>query len=349
MVPSQNPCGRGRSQPGSGWSAGPSAGRTCRWRWRARRAWPARSRSAGRKALGSTVSRPRPRRSGGWCASRTSRSWPGRARAAARARWSASSTSSPPETTDRSVAPSFAAGERPHGAGESTMNTSADYPPRRAGGGPSATSPPRHRQPWLPREDRALRAIAGVVPVGEVAARLGRSRPAVLARARIARAALVSPAPRPVPPRLHPRRRGALLAWSRGSARAAGSRRAGSLAARREVRLGRHALWLVGDGRPGALPLRVPPGLRTRAHPRPALARLRRRAPARARSLADALRGRAAPAPVGARRPEAHRDWTARRPPLGRALLPPPERARSARGACATRCPRLSPAAPDGA
>ncbi len=53
------------------------------------------------------------------------------------------------------------------------------------GGTPIANAAPRHRQPWLPREDRTLRANAGIVPTGEIAVRLGRSRPAVLARARV--------------------------------------------------------------------------------------------------------------------------------------------------------------------
>jgi hypothetical protein len=110
---------------------------------------------------------------------------------------------------------------------------------------PIATRAPRHHQPWLPREDRALRASAGVVPVGEVAARLGRSRPAVLARAR----ALGLHWYRPSPGRPHPGHTlgdvARLLGVSACTARrwvAAGW----LLAARREVRLGRHTLWLVG-------------------------------------------------------------------------------------------------------
>jgi len=144
---------------------------------------------------------------------------------------------------------------------------------------------PRQRRPWLPREDRTLRASAGIVPVATVAARLGRSRPAVLARAPVERS------------------RGAP-----GSAARSAPRAAPALARRR--------------GRPGGFPARVPPGLRARSYPRPGLARLRRRAPTRARSLADAMRSRAAHRLHGARCSQTHRLRAARRPPLGRALLP---------------------------
>src|SRR4051794_20559301 len=68
---------------------------------------------------------------------------------------------------------------------EHAMRCPARCPSHRSGSGTVAVSAPRHRQTWLAREDRTLRACAGIVPVREVAARLGRSRPAVLARARV--------------------------------------------------------------------------------------------------------------------------------------------------------------------
>jgi hypothetical protein len=86
----------------------------------------------------------------------------------------------------------------------------------------------------------------GVVPAGEVAARLGRSRPAILARARV----LGLHWYRPRPGRPHPGHTlgdvARLLGVGIGTARRWVV--AGWLpAARREVRLGRHALWLVGS------------------------------------------------------------------------------------------------------
>ena len=110
----------------------------------------------------------------------------------------------------------------------------------------AAPRPPRQRQPWLPREDRTLRANAGIVPVAEVAARLGRSRPAILARARVLglhwyRSRSGQP---PLGHTLGDVAR--LLGVSPCTARrwVATGRLS---AARREVRLGRHALWLVWD------------------------------------------------------------------------------------------------------
>jgi hypothetical protein len=125
------------------------------------------------------------------------------------------------------------------------MSKAAHCPPQHAASAPIATAPPRQRQPWLPREDRALRASAGVVPSGEVAARLGRSRPAILARAHVL--GLHWYRPRPGQPHpgytLHDVAR--LLGVGGDTARRWVA--AGWLpAARREVRLGRNALWLVG-------------------------------------------------------------------------------------------------------
>lgn len=65
------------------------------------------------------------------------------------------------------------------------MIANARHPTHSSSIAPTAAHPPRHRRPWLPREDRTLRFNAGIVPVDAVAARLGRSRPAVLARARV--------------------------------------------------------------------------------------------------------------------------------------------------------------------
>ena len=126
------------------------------------------------------------------------------------------------------------------------MSNSAPDPALNASGVPTATHPPRHRQSWLPREDRTLRSTAGIVPVGEVAARLGRSRSAVLARARI----LGLHWYRAPPGQSHLGHTlggvASLLGVSPGTARRWVA--TGWLpAARREVRLGRHALWLVWD------------------------------------------------------------------------------------------------------
>ena len=98
---------------------------------------------------------------------------------------------------------------------------------------PTAARPPRHRQPWLPREDRTLRSAAGIVPVAEVAARLHGLRWY-----------------RALPGQSHPGHTlgdvALLLGVSPGTARRWVT--AGWLpATRREVRLGRHALWLVWD------------------------------------------------------------------------------------------------------
>ena len=126
------------------------------------------------------------------------------------------------------------------------MSAIAPRPLHGMGGAPTAARPPRHRRPWLPREDRTLRACAGIVPVGKVAIRLGRSRSAVLARARIL--GLRWYRARPGQPHLGHTLSdvAALLGVSPGTARRWVA--AGWLpAARREVRLGRHALWLAWD------------------------------------------------------------------------------------------------------
>jgi len=125
------------------------------------------------------------------------------------------------------------------------MNGAARCPSHRPGGGPVAAVAPRHRQTWLAREDRALRACAGVVPVPEVAARLGRSRPAVLARARVLGLHWYRPLPGFTYPGYTLGDVARLLGVGIGTARRWIA--AGWLpAVRREVRLGRHALWLVG-------------------------------------------------------------------------------------------------------
>jgi hypothetical protein len=125
------------------------------------------------------------------------------------------------------------------------MNTAARCPPHRAGSVPIAASPPRHRRPWLPREDRALRACAGVVPVGDAASRLGRSRPAILARARAL--GLHWYRPRPGQPQTDYTLGDVARMLGVADSTARRWIAAGWLpAARREVRLGRHALWLVG-------------------------------------------------------------------------------------------------------
>jgi len=154
----------------------------------------------------------------------------------------------------------------------------------------SVRYPLRHRRPWLPREDRTLRARAVIVPVGAVSARLGRFRPAILARAP--------------------------------------SGCTGIAPARREMRLGRHALWLAWDDdltrflrdcRPAYDPARIrDPYWRAFVAALP---------PERDPWLTP---GEAAPllGHTAARHPAADRDGSARRPPLGRALLPPPQRNR---------------------
>ena len=126
------------------------------------------------------------------------------------------------------------------------MGTSVPYPTAGAPSVSAAPRPPRQRQPWLPREDRTLRASAGVVPVDEVAARLGRSRPAILARARVLglhwyRSRSGQP---------HPGHTLGDVARLLGVSPCTARRWVATgwlSAARREVRLGRHALWLVWD------------------------------------------------------------------------------------------------------
>jgi len=104
---------------------------------------------------------------------------------------------------------------------------------------------PRQRRPWLPREDRTLRASAGIVPVATVAARLGRSRPAVLARARVL--GLHWYHPPPGQPHLGHTLGDVARLLGVGDCTARRWIVAGWLpAVRREVRLGRHPLWLVG-------------------------------------------------------------------------------------------------------
>lgn len=126
------------------------------------------------------------------------------------------------------------------------MSTIALHPAVGTGTAPIAAHPPRHRRPWLPREDRTLRANAGVVPAGEVAARLGRSRPAVLARARVLGLHWYRSRPGQPYPGHTLGDVARLLGVSPGVARRWVA--AGWLpAARREVRLGRHALWLAWD------------------------------------------------------------------------------------------------------
>jgi excisionase family DNA binding protein len=124
------------------------------------------------------------------------------------------------------------------------MSSAARCPSHRPGSGPVAAAAPRHRQSWLAREDRTLRACAGIVPVREVAARLGRSRPAVLARARVLGLHWF----RPNPGRTHPAHTLGDVARLLGVGTGTAGRwvAAGWLVAvRREVRLGRQALWLV--------------------------------------------------------------------------------------------------------
>lgn len=124
------------------------------------------------------------------------------------------------------------------------MNGTAGRPSHRSGVGPVAASAPRHRQTWLAREDRILSACAGIVPVREVAARLGRSRSAVLARARV----LGLHWYHPIPGQAHLGHTLGEVARLLGVGTGTASRwvAAGWLVAvRREVRLGRQALWFV--------------------------------------------------------------------------------------------------------
>ncbi len=100
--------------------------------------------------------------------------------------------------------------------------------------------------PLAAREDRTLRACAGIVPVATVAARLGRSRPAVLARARVL--GLHWYHPPPGQPHLGHTLGDVARLLGVGACTARRWIEAGWLpAVRREVRLGRHALWLVWD------------------------------------------------------------------------------------------------------
>jgi len=160
------------------------------------------------------------------------------------------------------------------------------------------------------------------VPVDEVAARLGRSRPAILARARAL--GLHWYQPRPDQSSLgHTLGDVArLLGVNSGTVRRWVT--AGWLpAARREVRLGRHALWLVWDDDLA----------RFLSACRPVYEFARIRDPYW-RAFVAAL-------------PPERDPWltpceaapllgcTAHGPPLGRALLPPPQRARPARGVLA--------------
>ncbi len=77
---------------------------------------------------------------------------------------------------------------------------------------------PRHRRRWTAHEDRTLRVSAGIVPVDAVAARLGHTLGDV---ARLLGVGACTA------------RRWIAAGWL--------------AAARREVRLGRHPLWLVGS------------------------------------------------------------------------------------------------------
>lgn len=103
----------------------------------------------------------------------------------------------------------------------------------------------RHRRRWTAREDRTLRTCAGIVPVDTVAARLGRSRPAILARARML--GLHWYHPPPGQPQLGYTLGDVARLLGVGYCTARRWIAAGWLpAVRREVRLGRHPLWLVG-------------------------------------------------------------------------------------------------------
>jgi len=117
--------------------------------------------------------------------------------------------------------------------------------PTRCGEEVPVGATPRNRRRWLPREDRTLRASAGIVPVGTVAARLGRSRPAILARARVL--GLHWYHPPPGQPQLGYTLGEVARLLGVGNCTAHRWIAAGWLpAVRREVRLGRHPLWLVG-------------------------------------------------------------------------------------------------------
>lgn len=141
--------------------------------------------------------------------------------------------------TRRGVTPRHATPTEPAGADRPAGATTS--PAMRGEPAP----PSRHRRRWTAREERILRASVGIVPAAELAERLGRTVTAIRAHAH----ALCLFWYRPAPGRPHPGYTLSDVARLLGVDPWTVRRwiRAGWLpAAQREVRLGRHPLWLIG-------------------------------------------------------------------------------------------------------